>query len=268
MGYTRSLVSFIILTVFVGLGFLFLITDQANAGHACFIGIEKVADPADNTPFDFSAPGSNNPNFTLMDPSNVTDTVGVNGGQTVNVTEDVPAGWSFAGTVCTVPIGVTIGIVDKGLSFECTVESGGSVNCRYFNSKDCSIEIVKVADPADDTPFDFTVTGNENFGFTLRDPSAATKIIDVDGEVTVLEEVPPGWIFDKVECTESQGILINEIPNGITISCETPDEVATCTFTNVRAAPIPTLSEWGLIAMAGVLGIVGYLVIRRKKATA
>jgi len=31
-------------------------------------------------------------------------------------------------------------------------------------------------------------------------------------------------------------------------------------------APIPTLSEWGLIAMAGVLGIVGFVVIRRRKA--
>jgi len=32
--------------------------------------------------------------------------------------------------------------------------------------------------------------------------------------------------------------------------------------------PIPTLSEWGLIAMAGVLGIIGLLAIRRRKATA
>jgi len=31
---------------------------------------------------------------------------------------------------------------------------------------------------------------------------------------------------------------------------------------------VPTLSEWGLIAMAGVLGIVGFMVIRRRKATA
>jgi hypothetical protein len=30
--------------------------------------------------------------------------------------------------------------------------------------------------------------------------------------------------------------------------------------------PIPTLSEWGLIAMAGVLGIAALLVIRRRKA--
>ncbi len=34
------------------------------------------------------------------------------------------------------------------------------------------------------------------------------------------------------------------------------------------ARNIPTLSEWGLIAMAGILGIVGVMAIRRKKATA
>ncbi len=32
--------------------------------------------------------------------------------------------------------------------------------------------------------------------------------------------------------------------------------------------PIPTLSEWGLIAMAGVLGIAGLVFLRRKKAAA
>ena len=31
---------------------------------------------------------------------------------------------------------------------------------------------------------------------------------------------------------------------------------------------IPTLSEWGLIAMAGVLGIAGFIIIRRRKAAA
>lgn len=29
---------------------------------------------------------------------------------------------------------------------------------------------------------------------------------------------------------------------------------------------IPTLSEWGLIAMAGILGIVGFIVMRRRQA--
>jgi hypothetical protein len=32
--------------------------------------------------------------------------------------------------------------------------------------------------------------------------------------------------------------------------------------------PIPTLSEWGLITMAGILGIVGFMILRRRKETA
>ncbi len=35
----------------------------------------------------------------------------------------------------------------------------------------------------------------------------------------------------------------------------------------LNSTPIPTLSEWGMIAMAGVLGVIGlYLVARRRKA--
>jgi len=33
--------------------------------------------------------------------------------------------------------------------------------------------------------------------------------------------------------------------------------------------PIPTLSQWGMIAMAGVLGVIGlYAAMRRRKAAA
>jgi len=35
-----------------------------------------------------------------------------------------------------------------------------------------------------------------------------------------------------------------------------------------ESIPIPTLSEWGLIALAGILGIVGFMVMRRRKVTA
>jgi hypothetical protein len=31
---------------------------------------------------------------------------------------------------------------------------------------------------------------------------------------------------------------------------------------------VPTLSEWGMIAMAGILRIAGFIVIRRRKVTA
>ena len=42
----------------------------------------------------------------------------------------------------------------------------------------------------------------------------------------------------------------------------------TCVGFRVTNVPIPTLSEWGLIAIAGILGIVGFLVIRRRKVSA
>ena len=42
----------------------------------------------------------------------------------------------------------------------------------------------------------------------------------------------------------------------------------TCVGFIVIPTNVPTLSEWGLIAMAGILGIVGYVVIRRRKVAA
>jgi len=42
-------------------------------------------------------------------------------------------------------------------------------------------------------------------------------------------------------------------------------EVPECEVNVVSA--VPTLSEWGLIAMVAVLGIVGFLVIRRRKVS-
>jgi len=53
--------------------------------------------------------------------------------------------------------------------------------------------------------------------------------------------------------------LPNQICNDATGQCIQPVNTPT---------PIPTLSEWGLISMAGLLGIVGFMVMRRRKVTA
>ena len=59
--------------------------------------------------------------------------------------------------------------------------------------------------------------------------------------------------------------------------CEDNDGIAWFQGADCSAVPqcqidiitaVPTLSEWGLIAMVAVLGIVGYLVIRRRKVSA
>ncbi len=150
----------------------------------------------------------------------------------------------------------------------------------------CIISIEKIANPDDDTEFDFTVSGIANFEMPLSDPSLPEFGFDfpVGTEVTVLEEVTPGWVLDDIVCTEGTTncgndafepclrITIDLETNSITAFCEDNDE-GSCTFTNSRIPPpplaqVPTLSEWGLIAMAGILGIVGFMVIRRKKASA
>jgi len=141
------------------------------------------------------------------------------------------------------------------------------------SAQDCDIFIEKIASPDDDTEFDFTVTGNGDFGFTLSDPSTPAINFSIPlVSVTVLEEVTPGWVLDAVECSDPQGVNINILDNGVTIECLTLAQV-TCTFFNSMEEPppepaqVPTLSEWGLIAMASILGIVGFMVIRRKKVT-
>jgi len=53
--------------------------------------------------------------------------------------------------------------------------------------------------------------------------------------------------FEGENCNEQSGLCSGFVPD--------PD-------------PVPTLTEWGLIAMAGVLGLVGFMVIRRRKASA
>lgn len=49
---------------------------------------------------------------------------------------------------------------------------------------------------------------------------------------------------------------------------QTQIEVFCCNIARAALSPVPTISEWGLIVMAAVLGIAGYVVYSRKKSTA
>jgi hypothetical protein len=75
-----------------------------------------------------------------------------------------------------------------------------------------------------------------------------------------------------VECQTSIGITITDIPGGVTALCTTEAEArASCTFLNLRgeSSGIPTLSEWGMIAAAVGLVLIGaFYAMRRRKASA
>lgn len=144
----------------------------------------------------------------------------------------------------------------------------------------CAVGIEKIAIPDDDTPFDFTVSGDQTAEFTLQDPSDPISFggMSIGQTVTITEEVPPGWELESIECIEGttncgMGVFVPCLTatvdgNSVTFECLDNDE-ASCVFTNVRIpGEIPTLSEWGLISLAVILGIVGIILMRRRKAAA
>jgi hypothetical protein len=65
---------------------------------------------------------------------------------------------------------------------------------------------------------------------------------------------------DQAPCSNSGG----EIELGAT--CD--HESGVCIGMEPVSRIVPTLSEWGLMAMAGILGLVGFMVIRRRKLNA
>lgn len=66
-----------------------------------------------------------------------------------------------------------------------------------------------------------------------------------EGEVVPLCD---GEVFENESCNEAAGLCASQV-SPITSS-------------------IPTMSEWGLAAMAAVLGIAGYIIARRRKVSA
>jgi len=84
----------------------------------------------------------------------------------------------------------------------------------------------------------------------------------------VVEDPFEGWVLDNVECTQSSEVSVTFIENGVSLDCLGGTEI-TCTFTNVlNSRPIPTLSEWGMIAAAGGLALIGVFFAVRRKAQA
>ena len=81
-----------------------------------------------------------------------------------------------------------------------------------------------------------------------------------------IEEPLEGWQLAGIECDSVPGVSTEIFQNGVTVHCLSEGFI-TCTFTNVQAVSnIPTLSEWGMIAAAAGLGLVGvFFAVRRRR---
>ena len=132
----------------------------------------------------------------------------------------------------------------------------------------CQVTIQKVArgDQGEEFEFDIDLGGTSITEF-LSNGETDKFGINPGGAFTFVEVVPVGWNLEAINC-DASGTVVTRIENGIILDCVDPTAPETiCTFVNVRPASIPTLSEWGMIAAAAGLMLVGvFFVIRRRKA--
>jgi hypothetical protein len=130
------------------------------------------------------------------------------------------------------------------------------------------------------TPFDnlSLITINLNTGAGTEIPGSAGN---VPNAINALDFNPQTGVlygsfrdFNDFVSTEflSYLVTINTSDGTTTIIGQTVLGLDAIAFDDncmvIIPAEVPTLSEWGLIAMAGLLGIIGFMVIRRRKATA
>jgi len=265
-----------------------------NCWLDCEITVEKVANPEDDTLFPFlrlTISIFQDPvfdQFDLSDPSSPTNTFSVPFLSGTFIAELPPAGWELEDIDCGPENILELQQLEIPDAFQEEFERvrsgnlvfavcilGGSATCTYTNrqieEERCNITIEKEAPEGGDTEFPFNIFSDGlDEDFDLSDGQTIPfNDLPLDTTFTITETVPDQWSLDSIVCDGDAVFDESVNEDSVEITCNSTGDIS-CTFTNSRIPPVtnvPTLSEWGLIAMAGILGIVGFMVIRRRKVT-
>ena len=121
------------------------------------------------------------------------------------------------------------------------------------------------------TPFAIR-TGDQNDIVTLGTGARIDGLIDCgegfDTVVFAMEVPQDSLAFISSQLASKNPAGDNITINGLLYQWEFCEELVNELSEAAPLAVVPTLSEWGLIAMAGLLGIAGFIVARRRKVTA
>ncbi len=136
----------------------------------------------------------------------------------------------------------------------------------------CRLELTKIAEGGEGLIFDFEIVVGGNVA-TAQLIGGETIVGNFGtGETATLTELlTPGWELVDISCDTGPGISATVDDGGLTLECLDPQEEpqGECVFTNVRVSNIPTLSEWGMIAAAAGLALIGvYFAVRRRAVKA
>jgi hypothetical protein len=184
--------------------------------------------------------------------------------------------------------GITLGlaatVTGRALGFGGTVTTNGAntitVPSACAASTNPALTVTKVSNGGVGA---FGFTGTNGFApqtITTATPgvgvSGATQTLTAAGVVTTItESAPPaGFALSAISCS-GLGAGGTATPNIVTRTVSL-DAAATaagatilCTFTNalgsaIAVGPVPTLSEWAMIVLAGLLVIAGFAAMRRR----
>lgn len=272
-------------------------SEPSICGFGCELTVVKTSIPAFNTPFDFrrvTIPLFGNivdQTFTLIDSDSPDTTFSVPFLSLTFLAElEQPPGWQLDDISCG-PVnivgdgGFAPGEVPEeleGIGFGNIVLAlcilDGEATCTFTNSaiegERCNLGVTEVlASGSFETEFPFNLTAgdpenpplDESFDL-MRNESEMVPDLPLSSLYTLVQNTPEDFNLDSVQCegdADFDFILLEE--GGVQLTCNSPGNV-NCTFVNsaIIVRNIPTMSEWGLIATAMVLGIAGILFYRRR----
>jgi len=176
-----------------------------------------------------------------------------------DISESLPDDWQLDSAICTG--GSDPGSLDDD-ALTVALGAGEDMTCTFNNSLQTgSLTIVKVADPADGTDFDFTsdIPGGSSFSLdvdaddTLSDTITFSDILV--GDYTVTETVPEGWVLSLAPdaCVDGSGSPVNftDVTDGLRVRLEA-DQSITCTFTNIKEPDTGSLAVTKVVEWSGL----------------
>ncbi len=224
--------------------------------------ISVVKDTVPNGPADFSFTATNaaSPaNFSLDDDANGTLSntqllAAIVDGQSYVVTETSAnaAGFSLTNLVCTGGGGDTTVDIPTGVA-TIGFDAGETIECKYTNTQQGSISVVKDTVPNGPADFSFTATNAATpANFSLDDDANGTLsntqplAAIVDGQSYVVTETSAnaaGFSLTNLVCTGGGGDTTVDIPTGVATIGFDAGETIVCTYTNTQQGSISVVKD-------------------------
>jgi len=135
---------------------------------------------------------------------------------------------------------------------------------------------------SDGTLYLASLSGDTLSFYTVnRNSGLASLVGDIDANIPPVERLNingmdfhpiTGQLFGSstegdTGISNSYLVTANETIPSVNLIAQTVDCFDGIAFAERLPSNVPTLSEWGLIAMAGLLGMIGFIVVRRRQLT-